>query len=106
MKPTIPRTQEASGASRDRRRPAADGTEGIEVTVPSCDAPLVRAIAEALRLGGEEAEFIRRSLQPKLNAPMARTGSELVAILRASPLAELDLPTRRDRSVDRTVDFG
>ena len=106
MKPSIPKTQEASGVPRNRRSPADGGTERIEVTVPSRDAPLVRGIAEALRSGGEEAEFIRRTLQPKLTAPTARTGSELIAILRASPLAELDLPERRDRSCDRTVDFG
>ena len=69
-----------------RKRVATSGAQRVEVTVPSRDAPLVKAIAGALRSGGEEAEVIRRSLEPVLTAPRARTGAELVAFLRTSRL--------------------
>ena len=106
MKPAIPIIPEASRVSRYRRRLAAEGIKRVEVTVPSGDAPLVRAIAGVLRSEGEEAEIIRRSLQPTLIAPTARAGSELVAFFRASPLAEAELESKRDRSIGRSADLG
>ncbi len=106
MKPTNPKTQETSRVSRHRKKLATSGAQRVEVTVPSRDAPLVKAIAGALRSDGEEAELIRRSLQPMLTAPRAKTGTELVAFLRASPLTDSELPIERDRSTGRSADFG
>ena len=106
MKPTNLKTQEASRVSRHRKRVTTGGAKRVEVTVPSRDAPLVKAIAGALRSDGEEAELIRRSLQPMLTTPRARTGAELVAFLRASPLTDAELPIERDRSTGRSADFG
>ena len=106
MKPAILRTPEASRVSRYRRRLATEGVKRVEVMVPSGDAPLVRAIAGVLRSDREEAEIIRRSLQPMLIAPTARTGSELVAFFRASPLAEAELESKRDHSIGRSADLG
>ena len=105
MKPTNLKTQEASRVSRHRKKLAISGTQRVEVTVPSRDAPLVKAIAGALRSDGEEAELIRRSLQPMLTAPRANTGTELVAFLRASPLTEAELPIKRDRSIGRSAEL-
>ena len=106
VKPINPKTQEASRVSRHRKRVATSGAQRVEVTVPSRDAPLVKAIAGALRSDGEEAELIRQSLQPMLTAPRAKTGAELVAFLRASPLTDAELPIERDRSTGRSADFG
>ena len=106
MKPGKPNTEDDSRVYRHRRRVSASGAQRVEVTVPSRDASLVKAIAGALRSGGDEAEHIRRSLQPTLGTPRARTGAELVAFLRASPLAEAELPIERDRSTGRSADFG
>ena len=106
MKPIDPKTQETSRVSRHRKKLATSGAQRVEVTVPSRDAPLVKAIAGALRSDGEEAELIRRSLQPMLTAPRAKTGTELVAFLRASPLTDSELPIERDRSTGRSADFG
>ena len=106
MKPANPKTQEASRASRHRKKVATSGAQRVEVTVPFRDAPLVKAIAGALRSDGEEAELIRRLLQPMLTAPGAKTGTELVAFLRASPLTEAELPTKRDRSTGRSAELG
>ena len=106
MEPANSKTQEASRVSRHRKRVATSGAQRVEVTVPSRDAPLVKAIASALRSGGEEAEVIRRSLEPVLTAPKARTGAELVAFLRTSPLTEADLPIERDTSTGRSAELG
>ena len=106
MEPADSKTQEASRVSRHRKRVAATGAKRIEVTVPSRDAPLVKAIAGALRSDGQEAELIRQSLQPMLTAPRARTGAELVAFLRTSPLSEAELTIERDRSTGRSAELG
>ena len=106
MDPARIKAREASRVSRHRKRIASGGAKRVEVTVPSRDAPLVKAIAGALRSDGEEAAFIRRSLQPVLTAPRARTGAELVAFLRASPLTGTELPVERDRSTGRSAALG
>ena len=98
-------TREASRISRHRKRVAASGAQRVEVTIPSRDVPLVKALAGALRSGGEDAELIRRTLQPVLTPPRARTGAELVAFLRASPLTDAELPIVRDRSPGRSIDL-
>ena len=101
-----PRTREGSGFSRIRRRLAADFNGHFEVTVPSRDAPLVRAVAGAFRSGWVQAEFFRRSLQLNLTAPTARTGSELVVRLCVSHLAEVDLQMRCGSPVDFHMGHG
>lgn len=106
MKPANLRTQEASRVSRHRKRIASSGARRVEVTVPSQDAPLVKAIAGALRSDGVEAKLIRQLLYPVLTAPKAKTGAELVAFLRASPLTETELSIERDRSVGHAADLG
>ena len=100
------KTQQTSRVSRHRKRISTGGAKRVEVTVPLQDAPLVKAIAGALRSGGEEAELIRRSLQQKLTAPRAKTGAELVAFLRASPLTDADLAIERDHSTGRSADLA
>ena len=106
MKPANPKTREASRVSRHRKMVAASGAQRVEVTVPCRDASLVKAIAGAFRSDGEEAELIRRLLQPMLTAPRAKTGTELVAFLRDSPLTEVELPIKRDRSTGRAAELG
>ena len=100
-----PNTQQASRVSRHRRKIATGGARRVEVTVPLQDAALVKAIAGALRSGGEDAELIRRTLQPRLAAPRARTGTELVAFFRASPLTDAELTIERDHSTGRSADL-
>jgi len=99
-------TGKTSRVARHRKKVATSGSKRIEVTVPSRDAPLVKAIAGALRSGGEEAKRIRESLQPMLSAPRAKTGPDLVAFLRASPLVGAELQIERDRSTGRSADLG
>ena len=98
--------KKTSRVARHRKKIATGGAKRIEVTVPSRDAPLVKAMAGALRLGGDDANRIRQSLQPLLSVPKARTGKELVAFLLASPLVEIDLQIERDRSTGRSADLG
>ena len=105
MNPSSPDTRQASRISRHRKRIATGGAKRVEVTVPLQDALLVKAIAGALRSGGEEAELIRQFLQQRLTAPRANTGAELVAFLRASPLTDTDLAMERDRSTGRSADL-
>ena len=106
MDPKELKTRDAARVSRHRKRTAVSGARRVEVTVPERDAPLVKAIAGALRSDGEEAVLIRRSLQPVLATPRARTGSELVSFLRASPLTEAELSIDRDGTTGRSAELG
>ena len=92
--------------ARHRSRTTAKGSKRVEVTVPSHDASLLKAIAGALRQGGKEAKRVRDSVRPLVSSPKAKTGAELVAFLRHSPLAGAALSLERDRSTGRTVDLG
>ena len=92
--------------ARHRTRVAAKGSKRVEVTVPSRDASLVKAIAGVLRSGGKEAKRIRDSLQPIVSSPKAKTGLELVAFFRKSPLVGANLQVERDNSAGRTADFS
>lgn len=105
MKRTKTATRKTSRVARHRKKVATSGAKRVEVTVPSRDAPLVKAIAGALRSGGDEAQRIRESLQPWLSVPRAKTGEELVAFFRASPLVGAELQIERDRSVGRVADL-
>ena len=102
--------KKTSRFARHRKKIATSGSKRVEVTVPYRDAPLVKAMAGALRLGGDGANRIRKSLQPLLlesaSFPKARTGKELTACLRASPLVETELQIERDRSAGRYADLG
>lgn len=91
--------------ARHRAKAAASGSQRVEVTVPAHDAPLLKAIAGALRSGGPEAKRVRETLLPMLSSKKARTGMELVAFFRASPLASAELTFERDRSAGRSIDF-
>ena len=95
MNPANLKTQGASRVSRHRKRIRTSGAKRVEVTVPSRDAPLVKAIASALRSDG----------QPMLTVPRAKTGPELVAFFRASPLTDAELSIERDRSSGRSADL-
>jgi len=66
---------------------------------------LIKAIAGALRSGGSEAKHVRETLKPIVSSKKARTGAELVAFLRASPLVDADLTFERDPSSGRSSDF-
>jgi hypothetical protein len=90
--------------TRHRSRLAAEGARRVEVTVPSEDANLIRAVAGALRAGGDSAEAIRDALTSHLPTPRARTGGELVAFLRSAPVADVDLDIVRDTSRGRCAD--
>ncbi len=106
MKPTNLKTRAALRVSRYRKRMASSGTRRVEVTIPSHDAPLVKALADVLRSDGAKAELIRKLLHPVLTTSKAKTGAELVAFLRASPLTETELPIERDRSSGHSADSG
>lgn len=102
-----PRTAaRASRVARHRRKTTGGGSQRVEVTVPARDASLVKAVAGALRLGGDDADRIRESLRPLMSASQASTGKELVAFLRSSPFVEIELPIERDRSTGRDIDLG
>ena len=106
MEPKELKTRDAARISRHRKRIATSGARRVEVTVPSRDASLVKAIADDRRSNGEEAELIRRSLHPVLVTPRARTGRELVAFLRGSSLTETELSIERDRTTGRSAKLG
>lgn len=106
MAKTRPTKQSQARVARHRSKAAAVGSKRVEVTVPTRDATLVKAIAGALRSGGQNAKRIRDSLEPLLSPRRAQTGAELVAFFRRSPLVGADLHIERDRSAGRSVDLG
>ena len=90
---------------RHRVRTAAEGLRRVEVTVPANDSRLVRSVASALRAGGEEATKVREAFASVTAIEPSRTGAELLAFLRASPLVGEDLKIERDRTAGRAIDF-
>ena len=89
--------------ARHRVKRSAGGLRRVEVTVPAGDAMLIRAAAAAFRQGGDEGHRLREALAPMLST--ARTGKELVAFLRASPLVGEELDFERDLSAGRVADL-
>jgi hypothetical protein len=77
----------------------------MEVAVPAADAPLLRRLAALLRAGGRPAERLREQLAPAVGTSPARSGEELVAFFRASPLVGEDVRAERDRSPGRAVEL-
>lgn len=96
-----PKRAAAARVARHRLRAATSGVTRVEVSVPARDASLVRALARTLRDGGDDALGLRRKLAKVVRPATARTGAELVAFLRASPLRGVDLAIERDRSPGR-----
>ena len=94
-----------SRVMRHRVRVAAEGLRRVEVAVPANDAGLVKAVASALRAGGDDAERVREAFALMTAMEPARTGAELLAFLRASPLVGVDLTTERDRTTGRAIDL-
>ena len=88
-----------------RRRLASQGKRRLEVVVPEEDASLVKDLANALCHEGDAARELRRTLAPLLYDDVARTGRELIAFFKASPLADEDLDLERDKSPIRDIDF-
>ena len=91
--------------ARHRAKLAAQGTRRVEVTVPAQDVGIVKAVAGVLRTGGDETRWVRDALACLTLREPARTGAELLAFLRASPLVGEDLIIARDRTPGRVVDF-
>ena len=91
--------------ARHRTRTLATGSRRVEVTVAAHDAGLIRAVARTLRAGGEDAKRVRDALTSMASLAPVRTGAELVAFLRASPLVGEELMIERDRSTGRVVDL-
>lgn len=79
-----------------RKRAARAGLNRIEVTVPAHDIAHIRAIARLLREGGEKADRLRAQTGQFEETRIAKTGRDLVAILRdgAQGGFALDLPKR------------
>jgi hypothetical protein len=88
---------------RHRSRNASQGLKRLEVTVPTEDAALVRALATQLRRGGEVAQHMRAQLQPLLNH--GSSGAELVEFFRNSPLVGSGVEFERDPSTGREIEF-
>ena len=95
----------AARVARHRVRTVATGSRRVEVTVAACDVGLIKAVARTLRAGGEDAKGVRDALTSMTSVTPVRTGAELVAFLRASPLVGDGLMVERDRSMGRVVDL-
>ncbi|MCY4585017.1 MAG: hypothetical protein OXB98_03165 [Bryobacterales bacterium] len=91
--------------ARHRAKTTAQGSRRVEVTVAARDAGLIKAVGGALRAGGKDAEKVREALTSMLSLEPVRTGSDLVAFLRASPLVGEELMIERDPSPGRHVDL-
>jgi hypothetical protein len=93
----------ARRVARHRERLARSATRRVEVTVPIQDVEAVRRLAALLRAGGEGAANARDRLGDLLPRTRTRSGGDLVAFFRASPLVGLELELERDRSPGRDV---
>ena len=102
---TTPAAEAHPYLQRRRRRLKTAGARRLEVAVPAADAGLVKAIARALLKGGGEAQALRSRLGALVDSAPARTGGELLAFFRASPLLGADLEADRD-APDRDVRAG
>lgn len=91
--------------ARHRAKTAARGSQRVEVTVATDDAGLIKAVAGTLREGGKKAKRIREALASLTSIEPARSGADLVAFFRASPLIGQDLTIERDRSTGRWADL-
>ena len=91
--------------ARHRAKTAAQGSRRVEVTVAARDAGLIKAVAGALRAEDKDAEKVRETLASMTFIEPVRTGAELVAFLRASPLVGEELMIERDQSTGRCVDL-
>ncbi len=91
--------------SRHRAKVRAVGLRRVEVTVPEQDAALIKSIAERLRSGEEQARRVREVFAQFASPHAVRTGSDLVAFFRASPLVQEELDIERDRSGGRRIDL-
>ena len=98
-------TRAAGRVTRHRRKLARSGVRRVKVTIAAQDTTLVRELAAVLRGGGEEARKIRARLLSVAERKQAKTGKELVAFFRASPLVGLDIEFERDRSTGRPVEL-
>jgi hypothetical protein len=95
----------AARLARHRRKLVAEGSKRVEVVVPAQDAGLIRAVAATLREDSAQAGRIRERLTPLVRGVTARSGRELVAFFRSSPLVGEDLVVDRDRSEGRSASF-
>ena len=77
----------------------------VEVAVPVADVALIRSLASALRSGGEAAERLRATVGEASGFTPARTGDELLAFFRSSPLVGEDISFERDRSSGRPIEL-
>ena len=88
------------------RRLEKAGARRVEVSVPAADAGLVRAIARTLLEDGEGAQALRSQFVPLVDVSPARTGTELLAFFRSSPLVGAGLEFERDRFADRPIELS
>ena len=91
--------------ARHRVRAVVEGLRRVEVTVPADDSGLVKAVASVLRAGGDDATRVREAFASVTSMEPVRTGRDLVAFLRRSPLVGEDLAVERDRTTGRSVDL-
>ena len=82
-------TESKARIARHRAKAVAHGIQRVRVTVPACDAWIIKAIASILRTGGKNAQKVRKAVTSMTSMKPAKTGAELVDFLRSSPLAAM-----------------
>ena len=105
-----PKDQKAPRSSAERlaghrSKRAAGGAQRVEVTVPTEHVKLIRALAKLLRsadASSDEVLALQEIVGPGQRP--ARTGEELLAFFRASPLVGEELDFHRDDSAGRSID--
>lgn len=99
-------TKGADRVSRHRRKLRRAGARRVELVATEEDAHLIREVAATLRSEGLEGRRLRAALHDLVRRPQARTGADLVAFFRASPLVGEDIEIERDRSPGRSADLA
>jgi hypothetical protein len=79
-----------------RQRAEKSGMRRVEVAVPATDVSIIRNFARVFREGGSTADHLRRQGKLIGHSLIAKTGAELVAVLRRNidEGIDLNLPPR------------
>ena len=103
----LPGSEESKASIvRHQTRTSTAESDRVEGAIGASDAGLMSAVASTVPVGGEDPERVRDSVIATTSAELVRTGAELVAFLRGSPLVGEEFKMDRDKSRGRVVDIG
>src|SRR5579859_8023133 len=98
MEVTMLTDNENNHSQPDRNYSHDQEVKCVEVTIPVQDVSLIHCIARILCEDGAEAHLLRQQVRKAPGEKSKRTGADLIAFFRNSPLTEIALELERDRA--------